>query len=266
MKKLKTYLIILGLCLGFHAFAKDDCFPSGSHRLVNDYVGILNSHELNQLENKLVQYSNSTSTQIAIVIVRDLCGYDRASYTYTLADKWGVGQKGKDNGVMIMVKPTGGQGERGAFIATGYGLEGVIPDAVAKRIVENEMIPRFKENDFYGGLDAASDVIMKLAGKEFTPQEYVKRANRKNLIPFFIIVLVFFFIFLSKVRQTRRYAINHSLGFWAAWALLSASASRHSGRYSGFSSGSGIFGGGSGGGFGGFGGGGFGGGGAGGSW
>lgn len=266
MKMLKYALLIL-ICLTVSPTfaANDDCFPAKSNRLVTDYVGTLTPDQQLTLEQKLVNFTNTSSTQIAIVIVSDLCGYDKADFTYTLAEKWGVGQKGKNNGILIMVKPTGGQGERETFIATGYGLEGAIPDATARRIVEQEMIPHFKSNDIYGGLVAASDVIIKLTEGEFTADQYNSSNNAGGYFGLIFILFFLLVLFLGKFSSARTYSRRNNVGLWTALMLMSATSGSRSGSYGGFSSGSGSFGGG-GGGFSGFGGGSFGGGGAGGSW
>lgn len=261
MKTSKIYIVLLISVLIStitKSTAQDDCFPESRNRLLNDYVGVLSSAEQNKLEGKLVQFAQSTSTQIAVVIVGDLCGYDKADYTYTLAEKWGVGQKGSDNGIMIMVKPTGGTGQRHTFIAVGYGLEGVVPDAIAKRIVETEMIPRFKTRDIYGGIDAAVNTVMSLSVGEFTAEDYKGRTSEKSLFPLIMFVVFIVIMLFSKGKNVRSYSKRNNIGFFAAMMLMSASSRSHRGSYGGFSSG--------GGGFGGFGGGGFGGGGAGGSW
>jgi len=198
------------------------------------------------------------STQIFVVTVTDLGGYDKASFTYTLGENWGVGQKGKDNGVVIMVKPKEIDGRGEVFIAPGYGLEGVLPDAIAKRIVENEMIPQFKNKDYYAGIVNAAITIMEISAGEYSADEYAKSSGIKTLVPFFLVLLVFIFIMIMKAKQTRKYASSNGLGFWAAWSLLNAANRRHSGSWGNFNSGGGSFGG--------FGGGSFGGGGAGGSW
>jgi uncharacterized protein len=168
---------------------------------------------------------------------------------------------------VIMVKPKTASEKGEAFIAPGYGLEGVIPDAIAKRIVENEMIPRFQENDYYGGIDAGVKIIMGLTKGEFTADQYSKRAKKPKgleVIPFIVFFFVIFWI--VRARKARAYSIGKNIPFWTAFWLLSSTGRGHSGNWSNFSSGSGGFGGGGGGGFGGFGGGSFGGGGAGGSW
>ncbi len=261
-------VLILLLAPGKSIFAQDDCFPANTNRLLSDFEGILDANQSQALESKLNAFAAETSTQIAVVIVKDLCGYDKAQYTYTLAEKWGVGQRGKNNGILIMVKPMGGTGERHAFIAAGYGLEAVVPDAISKRIVENEMIPYFKNNDFYGGLDAATTVIMSLTKGEFTAEQYQQKGKAESIGIFFVILIVLAAVLFSRFSAVRKYSRTNNLGFWAALALMNAAANSRRGSYGHFSSGSGFGSGGGfgGGGFGGFGGGSFGGGGAGGSW
>lgn len=235
-------------------------FPKKSNRLVNDYTNTLSSSQVQRLEQKLVQYDNETSVQIAIVILKTLDGYPIDDYAFSLGEKWGVGSAGFDNGALVLVSME----ERKMWIATGYGLESTVTDALCKRIVENEMKPRFRSGDFAGGLEAASDAII-LASKG----EYAGKGNGGNgddppAAALAVIFLVFGFVILIKAMQVRRYARVNHMGFWAAWMLLNAASRRHSGSWSSFSGGSGGFGGG--GSFGGFGGGSFGGGGAGGSW
>ena len=149
MKKYIYNLLLLLICCNLSLSSNDLPDRPSPPRLVNDFTNLLSAEEALNLERKLVDFNRQTSTQIAIIIVNDLLGYDRAEYTYGIGEKWGVGQKGKDNGIVIMVKPktptSGGQ----TFIAPGYGLEAVVPDAIAKRIMENEMIPEFKANNYY---------------------------------------------------------------------------------------------------------------------
>ncbi len=237
-------------------------------RLVNDFAGILSGKQANQLEHKLVAFNDSTSNQITVVIVKSLKGNDKAMFAYEIGEKWKVGRKKFDNGVVVLVKPKYGDRDRGeVYIAVGYGLEPAIPDATTKRIVDNEMIPDFKRGDYYGGIDNAVDVLMKLAAGEINSDEYNKQVGGNSIfavIPFIIIILVFILIRISGSR-------SHSIGtrgsgsFWTAlWLGSAMSNSSRSGSWNSFSGGGSGFGGG--GGFGGFGGGSFGGGGAGGSW
>lgn len=259
MKQITTYLISIFLLFSLQLTAQEDCWPKKEKRLVYDLSNTLSENEIYQLEGRLENFANSTSTQIAIVIVTDLCGYDRASFTYNLGEAWGVGQSGSDNGVVIMVKPKEVDGRGEAFIATGYGLEAVIPDAIAKRIVENEMIPRFKQKDYYGGLVAAIDVIMKLAEGEFNASDYKQKTQEEGTwIPFVMFVFIMVIVIISRIGSARRYARSNNTSLWLALMLMNSSSRGRSGGFGSFSSGGGSFGG--------FGGGSFGGGGAGGSW
>ncbi len=129
------------------------------------------------------------NTKEAVVTVTELCGYDPATFSFELGERWGVGQKKFDNGVVIMVKPFGGQGQRHAFIAVGYGLEAVIPDAIAKRIVELEMIPEFKKKNFDQGILNGVVNVMSLASGEYTASEYAKR-SKGGRTPFLPILFV----------------------------------------------------------------------------
>ncbi|MBK8805734.1 MAG: TPM domain-containing protein [Bacteroidales bacterium] len=237
-----------------------ECFPPKPQGLVVDVVGALDKNQFLELNNKLVKFSNETSTQILVLIIDDLCGMDKSMYATEIGQKWGVGTDGKDNGIVLLVKPTGGQGQRQVFIAVGYGLEGVIPDAIAKRIVEKELIPYFKLNDINGGINAGVQVLMSLALGEFSAKDYQKKTESSNYIIFIIILIIIAFYIFSKIGAARKYSSINNVGLMTSLFLLMSSSSSHSGSFGGFKSGGG------GSSFGGFGGGSFGGGGAGGSW
>lgn len=239
-------------------------------RLVNDFAGILSSGELQALENKLVAFDDSTSNQIAVVIVSDLQGYDRSDFAYRVARDWGVGQGDFNNGLLVLVKPKTASSNGQVFIATGYGLEGAIPDIACADIIDREIIPRFRENDYYGGIDAGTNVLMALAAGEYSYDNYAG-GKSSGTIPGVIIFLVilFFIIIVSAGSSNNKHFRKSGPSNLPLWLLLSmmGGGRSHSGSWGGFSGGSG--GGGfsrGGGGFGGFGGGSFGGGGAGGSW
>jgi uncharacterized protein len=238
-------------------------------RLVNDFAGVFNRQEVEQLEQKLVQYANETSTQIVVVTVKDLDGYDISDYSFRLGEKWGVGQKGKNNGVVIVLKPKTGQESGRVFVAIGYGLESIIPDATANRqIVDYEMVPRFKEGDYFGGISNGINVIMRLAKGEFTADQYAqskKKEQKKGSLFGLVIIIIIILLFISRGRRNRFYTPGSAIPWWLALTMLNSGRSSGSGSWGGFSGGGG-FGSGGGGGFGGFGGGSFGGGGAGGSW
>ena len=237
-------------------------------RLVNDFTNTLTKNQQYNLEQKLVAYNDTTSTQIAVVFVNDLQGTTVADFAYQLGEKWGVGTK-DNNGVVILVKPkTNTKGE--VFISVGYGLEPYVPDAIAKRIIENEMIPAFKSDDYYSGVSNAIDIIIGLASGAFSAEEYSSSDDEIFILVFFIIMMaamIFFINIAGKVGKT--YSSKHDdSSIWKAlfWASVFSNGNRHNhhDHWGGFSGGSGGFGGG--GSFGGFGGGHFGGGGAGGSW
>lgn len=229
-------------------------------RLVNDFANILTDAERGQLEDALVQFAQTSSTQIVIVTVADLEGNDPGDYAFNLGEKWGVGQKDKDNGIVMLVKPKQGNNKGEVFIATGYGLEGVLPDAVVNStVIDFEMIPRFKQNDYFGGIVSGVNVIMDITRGEYTAEQYQQKVGQNKeggFIPA-IIIFMMVFIFIIRGRKNRVYSPGKSLPFWLAMGMMSG-GHRSGGSFGNFSSGSG--------GFGGFGGGSFGGGGAGGSW
>lgn len=255
------YLLILIFFSSLGLSAQDIPEPMVPYRLVNDFAGIFSPAEEQALEQKLRAYNDSTSTQIYVVSVTDLGGYPASDYAFRLGEKWEIGQKSKDNGAVILIKPKIGNSRGQAFIATGYGLEARINDAYAGRIVRNEMIPYFIDEDYFGGVNAAIDVmIARLSG------EFVADAEEEDGIPFFVIIIILVGIilllsFLSKGGDQHIGGGGHRTSPPIFFPPMSGGR-----RSGGFSSGSGWSGGFGGGGFGGGGGGRFGGGGAGGSW
>lgn len=240
-------------------------------RLVNDFAELLTPEQSQALEARLVAFNDSTSTQIVVVIVKTLNGYDKNEFATLIGEQWGVGQKGKNNGAVVLVKPKYPEEKGEVSIQTGYGLEGAIPDALAKRIIDIEMIPSFREGNYFEGIDKAVSTMISLAKGEYTAEQYQKKHDKKAspfalLIPLIILVGMVFLLFSG---QGRGKTIGKNLPFWTAMMLLGSMGRGHSGSWKDFSGGSGFGGfggGGGGGGFGGFGGGSFGGGGAGGSW
>lgn len=261
MQKIINLLFLIAVATTT-CFSQD--FPTAPDppRLVNDFAGVLSEQDKQTLENKLVIYNDTTSTQIAVILIRSLDGYPIDDYTIKLGEKWGIGQKKKNNGVLMLAAID----DRKIFIATGYGLEGALPDALVKRIIENDIKPYFKSGDYYGGIDKGTDQIVLLAKGEYKG-EGRKTTKKSPGIIIFAFLIVAALILFFKMASARNYAIRNDMTFWAAWALLNAAQSSQRGSWGGFTSGGGGFGGGGGGGgFGGFGGGSFGGGGAGGSW
>lgn len=272
LKHLSLIFIVLVLFTGIqNTFSQGIPEKPSPPRLVNDFVGLLNSQEIGELESKLVSFSDSTSNQIAIVIVSDLAGYDREEFAQRLGEKWGVGQKGFDNGLVILVRTSPGTPGGEVFIKPGYGLEGAIPDIICRQIVDDEIIPAFKKGDYFAGLNKATGTLMSLAGGEFTAGQYGKKGARQveKAAPLGIFVIIFIvIIILIKSGNSNHKNIGRkgggNLPLWLLLAMMNSGRGSHKGSWGGFSGGGGF--GGGGGGFGGFGGGSFGGGGAGGSW
>ncbi len=229
-------------------------------RLLVDYTGILNASERTALENKLVSFNDTTSNQILVILTNDLYGHDIETFASGIGDKWGVGQADLDNGIVLVIKPKVGNSLGLAFISVGYGLTGAIPDITAGHIVDYEIIPHFKNNDYYGGLDAATTVLMELAAGEYTSDEYAKGKGGGfwGFVPFLFFIIIF--VLISRLSRRSRTIGSRPMSPWTAFWLGGMMGS------GGGSSGWGGSSGGGGGSFGGFGGGGFGGGGAGGSW
>ena len=263
--KMKNLILIILLSIAtISVIAQDIPERPNPPRLVNDLANVLSDQEKQQLESELVQFNDQTSTQICIVTLPSLNGMEISDLSFKIGEKWGVGQKGKNNGIMIVFKPKSGSEKGAVFIAPGYGLEAVIPDAIANRIVSQEMIPHFRDGDIYGGFLAAATVLKSLASQEFTAADYEKKTggqkSEKGGGGFFIVIMIIIvLISLFKGGRGGHYNSGGSLPFWLALGLLGG-GNRGGGSFGGFS------GGGGGGGFGGFGGGSFGGGGAGGSW
>lgn len=259
----KAYPILLFTLLWINSFAQDIPEPLSPPRLVNDFANVLSEQERAQLEQKLRTYHDTTSTQIAVVTVKSLNGYEVVDFAVRLGEKWRVGQEGSNNGIVMLVAID----DRKAAIVTGYGLEGSVTDAATRRIRENQMNPNFREGNFYKGLDEATTSIIKLASGEFTAEDLEPAGPGAGFIILFFLLFIIVVSILAAVGRKRR---NHfgkkGLNFWTAlWLLSHMGGGRNRGGGGGFGGG-GFGGGSSGGGFGGFGGGSFGGGGSGGSW
>lgn len=268
----KTYLVIVTVLLSvLGCFSQDIPERPVPPRLVNDFAGMLSGQEVNALEQKLVAFNDSTSTQITIVTVQSLEGYDKSDYAQRLGEKWGIGQKELNNGVLILVKPKTSDSDGQVFIAQGYGLEGAIPDITAAEIIDNDILPAFRQGNYYEGLDRATNTLMSLARGEYTAEEYGQKAakSKDNDSPgIFIIIFIIILILIFSRRRGggsggRRLTSGNDLPLWILMGMLGSGGRSHRGSWGGFSGGGGF---GRGGGFGGFGGGSFGGGGAGGSW
>jgi len=225
-------------------------------RLVNDLANILSPDEEAALEQKLVAYNDSTSTQIAVVNITSIGPYDIADYAVRLAQKWGIGQEGKNNGILILTAVN----ERKVNITTGYGMEGVVPDAIAKRITEYTLKPNYRNGNYYQGLNEATSFIIDVASGQYKADP---KDNEGGDSPIFFWLIIGFLVLIVLINLRKRGGGGRGGGgmrtlggpFFPPVVFGDFSGGR--GPFGG-----GGFGGGGGGGFGGFGGGSFGGGGA----
>lgn len=272
-KHFNTFFGLLLLLTVYSLESKADIPPRPTPpRLVNDLANVLSPEQEKSLEYKLREFNHNTSNQILVLTVKSLDGSDPASFAFEVGENWKVGQTEFDNGIVVLLKPRYSNTNKGeVFIATGYGLEGAIPDAITERIVNNEMIPYFKNEDYFGGINKATEVLMSLASGEITAEGYNKQSTSSPLLTFIPIIIFIIIFLLIRASNAKSYSLGRGTSFWTAMWLGSALGSgSHSGSFGNFSGGSGGFGGGGSGGFGGgfsgFGGGSFGGGGAGGSW
>jgi len=134
-------------------------------RRITDLTGTLNAEQVSSLENKLAAFEAQKGSQIAVLIVPTTQPKDIAEFGIEVADLWQIGRKGVDDGVILIVA----KDDRKMRLEVGYGLEGVIPDAVAKRVIAETITPRFQEGDFAGGIDAGVAQLMKLIEGEPLP-------------------------------------------------------------------------------------------------
>lgn len=135
---------------------------------ITDGVGIITEEQDAELEKTLTDYQALTSNEIAVVIVRNMSGASIADTATELLRRWGVGAEGKDNGIVMLIDYE----NREMFIATGYGLEGAVPDIAAKGIGQKDIVPHFREGEYYEGILAGIDALKRHIGGEYTADRY----------------------------------------------------------------------------------------------
>lgn len=266
MKRIALFLLFVSLyAIGF-ARQKNDVIPAVPNppRLVNDFAGVMTASEIAEMEQRLVQFNDTTSNVICVVTVNDLGQYSAAQFAYEIGDRWGVRSKDKRNGVVILIKPSSsqGSGDGDVYISVGYDLEPAIPDAIAKRIIEVKMIPSLKEGNYHAAIDSALAYIIPLAAGEISAEDLEEDSDLGlfGTVAFIIVTIIFIVIFFSLKNSGN--GTNHGNGGTGRTIYMGPT---YMGGYGGSSWSGGGFSGGGFGGFGGFGGaGGFGGGGAGG--
>jgi uncharacterized protein len=243
-----TLLAVFSL-LAIFSWAKD--IPAKSNKLVNDYVGVLSAAQQQQLEQILVAYFDSTSTQIAVLIESSLDGDDIFDYCQRLATSWGIGEKDKNNGLLLYIA----YNDKRVRIHTGYGMEATITDALSKRIIDQTIVPNFRSGAYAQGVYEAVLAVMQAASGEYvnTKKNNAEEISTPGLLGLLLIIIIILIVMSKTGGGKGGFRGRHIGGPPMMWGGTFGRG--------GFSSGGGF-----GGGFGGFGGGGFGGGGASGSW
>lgn len=259
------HIVVCFLLLAVSVSAEDKDFPAKPNppRLVNDFAHMLTDAQAADLEAKLVNYDKTSSTQITVVTIKNLGSYEISEYAVELGNRWQVGRKGKDNGVLMIASLD----DHKINISTGYGLEGALPDAMCGRIIRNEIVPAFKEGQYYQGFVQGVDAVIAATKGEYTADKTDGKGEGKRLPAWAIIILILVVYFILWIMSKFRgggggsYMSGRGSRGWGAGPFIG-------GGFLGGGGGSGWGGGGDsgGGGFGGFGGGSFGGGGASGSW
>ena len=255
--------LLCGLQFGFPQFKIPE--KPSLETSVYDNIDLLSESQKKALEQKLIRYSDSTSTQIVLAIIESTEGEEINYLGAQWGQKWGIGQADKDNGVLVLLA----KGDRKIAINTGYGVEGNLTDAMSRRIIENVIIPKFKQDNYYGGLNDGMDAIFQVLSGEFKEDRNFNDGGGGFPLGAFlpIIIFIIILIILSNRNKGKGGGNNgkrsHGPSIWDL--IILSNMGRSGGSGGGF--GGGGFGGGGGGGFGGgFGGGGFGGGGSSGGW
>jgi len=227
--------------LSYSAFAQIPV-PEHGGVWVHDDANVLSAQTKAELEAVLKAERDSTSNQIAVLIVSSLEGDDISRYGTEVFEKWKLGQTKKDNGVLFLVSIN----DKKMRIEVGYGLEGILTDAMSSRIDRNEVAPRFRAGDFDGGVKAAVGAIIQVIKGEYKNEEPVQRKGKKKT-PISTIIILLVIIFIAS---RRRGGGGGSGGYWAAGSMLGggfggSSSSWGSGGGSDFGGGGGSGGGGS---------------------
>ncbi|MGB0892240.1 MAG: TPM domain-containing protein [Flavobacteriaceae bacterium] len=263
----KNTLILIAFLCSVNIFSQGFQIPEKPEfqTSVYDYIDLLSSGQKSNLESKLIQYSDSTSTQIVVAIINSTEGENINYLAANWGEKWGIGQAKEDNGVLVLLA----KGDRKISIQAGKGTEHLLTDFAAKRIIEREIIPEFKRGDYYAGLNKGADAIFKTLNGEYQGSRKRESSDVSFAPIIFFIIVIIFFILISRGNRGNRGGGRRYRKRDVAGSILETIILSNAGR-GGF--GNGGFGGSSGGGFGsggfggGFGGGSFGGGGASGGW
>lgn len=203
MRKFTLCLLFLGLVICGFAKDKTDVIPAVPNppRLVNDFADVMTHDQEEEMEHRLVAFNDTTTNVICVVTVNDLGDYTAAEFAYEIGDRWGVRSEEKRNGVVILIKPSTsqGSGDGEVYISIGYDLEGAIPDAIAKRIIEQNMIPELANGDYHAAIDSALAYILPLASGEIKADQLAEEGPSALAI---CISYVFFLLILYWILKS----------------------------------------------------------------
>jgi uncharacterized protein len=246
LPRMSWWMLAFVLLPAIPALAAGPEFPQLSGRVV-DQAGILSPSTREGLTAMLAQFEQATGKQVVVVTLRSLQGYPIEDFGYQLGRQWGIGQKGKNTGVLLIVAPN----DRKVRIEVGYGLEGTLTDAASRIIIEREILPNFRNGDFNGGVVAGTAAIVALLGGNPSAAGALPNAQPSNDFegsPWaLLIVLAIFTIVLSlRNRFGRRSAIGRGMGAYPPVFFPGGGfpTGAHEGGGGGFSGGGGSFGGG----------------------
>ncbi len=219
---------------------------------VTDKSGTLTAEQINSLNAKLVNFEKETSNQVVVYIISSLEGESLEEKSYEIAEQNGIGQKGKNNGILLFIA----MNDHKLRIEVGYGLEGALPDALADQIIRKEITPLFKQSKYYEGISAGVDAIIKATKGEYAADKNSTKQGGEEFnvgvcgLPIIIFVIFFFFgfsIIFSIIRMIfGRRRFGRTGGWWNTGGWSGGSGSSFSGgsSFGGFSGGGGSFGGG----------------------
>lgn len=270
MRKIISILSVLWIACVAMSWAQNIPSPPSPPRLVNDFANIFSATQRAQLEDSLVMFDRTTSTQIAVVTVNSLDGYAPADYALEIQRKWGVGQKDKNNGIVMLIKPRNANGRGQVYIAVGFGLEGILPDAKATRIIDREMMPALKQGDYFTAAERGAQALRDAVRGEYTAGEKDQSEDFiSSMIGGLIFVIIMIVVLVLVGRGNKNHDGNNDSGdsaggsggsrrgsglppiFWGLGGMGSGGAGRGGGGFGGSGGGFGGFGGGFGGGGGG---------------
>jgi uncharacterized protein len=238
-------LLALFLIFATPAFAAAPKFPELTGRVVDD-AGVLDADTVGKLTEMLEHHEQTTGQQVVVVTLPDLQGYPIEDFGYQLGRYWGIGQKGKNTGAMLIVAPK----EHKMRIEVGYGLEGTLTDAVSRSIIEQDLVPNFKRGDFNGGILAGTTSILKVLGgdasdeTEASAKPTLNNFDLNSWIPILAVLLMFLLMIRSRWgnrnSMVRRMGRSYGGDPWGGGGFFGGSG----GGGGGFSGGGGSFGGG----------------------